>query len=51
MIKKATGARAICPLMLCMNRRYPFISRECFISELEDAETKVLLDRIVRKRN
>jgi hypothetical protein len=45
---KTIGARAICPSMLCMNRRYPFISKECFISEFTFAETEKILKDILR---
>uniref|UniRef100_A0AC35F720 SWIM-type domain-containing protein n=1 Tax=Panagrolaimus sp. PS1159 TaxID=55785 RepID=A0AC35F720_9BILA len=45
---KTIGARAICPSLLCMNRRYPFISKQCFISELTFAETESILKDILR---
>uniref|UniRef100_A0AC34FDM8 SWIM-type domain-containing protein n=1 Tax=Panagrolaimus sp. ES5 TaxID=591445 RepID=A0AC34FDM8_9BILA len=46
--KRTIEARAVCATMLCINRRYPFITKNCFNSELSADETQTVLANITR---
>uniref|UniRef100_A0A914QQ72 SWIM-type domain-containing protein n=1 Tax=Panagrolaimus davidi TaxID=227884 RepID=A0A914QQ72_9BILA len=49
-METAHGVRVICPSMICMERRYPYITKECFIIDPSITEAQAILNTIVRER-
>uniref|UniRef100_A0AC34G5R3 Uncharacterized protein n=1 Tax=Panagrolaimus sp. ES5 TaxID=591445 RepID=A0AC34G5R3_9BILA len=45
-----SGVRVICPSLICIERRYPFVKKSCFVIDPSVPDGIATIDRIVRDR-